>query len=588
MISAQNLQQQLNGNNLIFNLLVLIILYFNSTNVSAQYAEVLKNENGVFYIHTVEEGNTVYGIQRWYGCSVDELLKANSGIERGLVNGTVVYVPVTRKTVQHLVQKGETLFGLSKLYDVSVDSIIVQNPFAENGLKIDQKLTIRRAIPRVEVAETLNEDPKTLTSNTTPLIQLTFTDSVIEHRVLPQETMQSIAKRFMIPVQRILELNQLNSSKLIPGQQIKIPVKKENLSPVLVRTPVKKDPLPSLSSSWGDKLPKSPKIAIFLPLNLDSIPEINKSVSNFALDFYLGAKIALDSLEKSGFSAHVKVIDYHKKGKSMLDIITIENLSSYDLIFAPFDKKEAEILHNWSIGKNIHVVYGTAIAPASVKKNPLALTYSTTNEQLIVGMAKYLRKMPGRVVLIKNEKSEEVWMQNTFISTYRNVSKGNDVPLIEANWKNYNQFEQIGGDIYFVFLSTEKEKVLPLLSQYKEATTYKVVGLKDWADWKEINANVKNKFNFIFAAPNQFEYDENEIKEFHRKFRNSKQADLTKTVCLGYDVIYNVLKYSEEKIPQKGLISNLNPSLRNELDGFENSAAIPVFFEAFKTRNLIK
>jgi len=65
MTLAQNHQQLLNGNNLKINILFLFILLFTLNNISAQYAEVLKKEDGVFYIHTVEEGNSIYGIRRW-------------------------------------------------------------------------------------------------------------------------------------------------------------------------------------------------------------------------------------------------------------------------------------------------------------------------------------------------------------------------------------------------------------------------------------------------------------------------------------------------------------------------------------------
>ena len=587
MILVQNLRLLLNGNNLIIKILTSLILIFNLSYSSAQYVEVLKKENGVFYIHTVVEGNTIYGIQGRYGCDAEELLKANPGIERGLVNGSVVFVPVKRSTVSHTVQKQETLFGLSKLYDVSVDSIINQNPSAENGLKIDQKLTIRNAVPRKSISEITNTEPQPIVDQQ-EVIPPSFTDTIIEYTVLPQETMYTIAKRFMIPVQRILDLNQLSSSKVAIGQKVKVPIKKENLLPIATRTPDKTNPSVNPFKSWGEKLPKAPTIAILLPLNLDSVPEINKNISNYGIDYYIGIQMALDSLEKYGFTAKVKVIDYIQKGKDLVSILNAEKLSTYDLIFAPFDKKEAEILHSWSLGKDIHIVYATAISPSIVKNNPLALTYSTTNEQLIIGMAKYLRQTSGRVVLIKNEKSDELWMQNTFSSAFRMGSQDSDFQLIEATWKNYKQFEQIGGEIYFVYLSNEKEKVITLLSQYQLSENFHLVGLKEWTEWKEVNSTVNNKFKFQYAAPNQFDYEDENIKVFHRKFRNAKQADLNKTICLGYDVTRNVLQFIQEKTAQQGIISSLYPVLKNDTDGYENTATVPVIFEYFKSRNLIK
>jgi len=588
MTSVPSHLQQLNGNNMIIRILIIFFGIITSSKLSAQYAEVLKNEKGIFYIHTIEEGNTVFGIHNWYGCSVEDLLKSNPGIERGLVIGTVIYVPVTLRTVQHTVQKQETLFGLSKLYGVSVDSIIAQNPSTENGLKIDQKLSIRNAVPRIAIAEKSNPEPISNQTIEAENIRLTFSDSVVEHTVLPQENMYTIAKRFMIPVQRIMEYNQLSSTKINAGQKLKIPLKKENLAPVPTRTPVKISPLIANPIKWGEKLSKSPKIAILLPLNLDSLSEVNKNVSNFGLDFYIGVKMAIDSLNHAGYSATVKIIDYNQKGRSFADLLSNENLASFDLIFAPFDKKEAELLHNWSMDRKIHIVYPTQVSHEIVKNNPLALTYSSQNESLINGLAEYCRKLPGRIVLIKNEKTEEHWMQNTFSSAYRNLSNDNDTPLIEASLKNYKQFEQLGGLIYFIYLSTEKEKVLPLLTNYQSSENFKIIGLKDWLEWKEVNATVQNKFTFMFTAPNQFDYDNEHIKHFHRKYRNSKQSDLTKTVCLGYDIFRNVFLYLQQRVPQVGIVSSFSPMQRNERDGYENSAYIPVLFEDFKTRNLLK
>lgn len=587
MILVLNLRQLLNGNKLNIRFLCYVILIFNLNNYYSQYAEVLKNEKGIFYIHTLEEGNTLYGIQQWYGCDVDELLLANPGIERGLVNGTVVYVPVKRKTIQHTVQKQETLYGLSKIYFVSVDSIIQQNPEAENGLKVDQKLTIKNAVARIAIVETTNKSPQESSNQLTNSLKISFSDSIVEHTVLSQETMYTIAKRFMIPVQSILDINGFTSTKLNVGQKIKIPIKKENLSPVPTRTPIKILET-NTASYWSENLPSNPRIAILLPLNLDSLTTVPKNVSNFALDYYIGLKIALDSLEKSGYNAQIKVIDYYQKGRNMNEVIAIEKLASYDLIFAPFDKKEGEILHAWSIGKPIHIVYPTSMTPSAIKNNPLALSYSTTNEQLIVGLAKKMRSLSGRVVLIKSDKPEESWMQNLFTNTYRFESKSNDNTLIEATWKNFRQFEQIGGEMYFVYLSTDKVKVQELLKMYSDIENFTVVGLKDWTEWKEVNADIKNKYKFICVSQNQFEYDDEEIKLFHRQFRNAKQADLNKTICLGYDITKNVLEYLRTKTPQFGLISNFNPVLRNATDGYENSAGIPIFFQEFKTLNFEK
>ena len=49
-------------------------------------------------------------------------------------------------------------------------------------------------------------------------------EKTISHRVKPNETIESIAKKYNITVEDIVELNKLEGKKLKPGQIIKIPV----------------------------------------------------------------------------------------------------------------------------------------------------------------------------------------------------------------------------------------------------------------------------------------------------------------------------------------------------------------------------
>ena len=57
---------------------------------------------------------------------------------------TGVKLPATQKVavVTHTVEKGETLYGLSRIYGTSIDAIKQANPIVADGLKVGQVITI--------------------------------------------------------------------------------------------------------------------------------------------------------------------------------------------------------------------------------------------------------------------------------------------------------------------------------------------------------------------------------------------------------------------------------------------------------------
>ena len=97
--------------------------------------------------HTVVKGDTLYSLSRSYGVSVDRIREANgmspsSVLKAGqklLIPGKASPTAVTK----HTVAKGDTLYGLARSYGVSVDAIRSANGLSKDAtLKIGQVLGI--------------------------------------------------------------------------------------------------------------------------------------------------------------------------------------------------------------------------------------------------------------------------------------------------------------------------------------------------------------------------------------------------------------------------------------------------------------
>lgn len=93
--------------------------------------------------HTVRAGETLYGISRKYGLSVEALRSANPGIDpEELLVGHVLKIPTARRT--HVVKAGDTLYGIARANGTTVDALKALNPKVKaNDLRIGSSITLR-------------------------------------------------------------------------------------------------------------------------------------------------------------------------------------------------------------------------------------------------------------------------------------------------------------------------------------------------------------------------------------------------------------------------------------------------------------
>jgi LysM repeat protein len=568
------------------------LCFFLFTNLIAQqYVPVTFIKDNYFYNHTVIEGNSLFNLQEMYACPAEDILNANEGIERGLDVGEVVFIPVHKKTITHIVSSNESIYSLSRLFSVPIDSIVKHNLISGNELKIGQRLSIKDAIIPIlkEVSTNSEGNLKNIPSNdlTSSLNSNLMNDDLfVLHTVQSQESLYTISKRYMVSINDLIELNNLKTSKISPNDVLKIKLKEENKGDIEQRNVPPSQKTESIQfPSLKDK--KSLSVALFLPFNLDSRSDINKSISNAAIEYYMGAKLAIDSLSDLGFKAEFFIYDYFDKTKSLQTILEQKSFLSTDLIIAPLHQKEAEIVAEWALKNNVKMIYSVTFSNF-LFENKNAYAMVTNNNILLEKLAVEMitTKKDQQLVLVKSGNAADDLMYQHFLSAFRaEVALKYNSKIIEANYDNYKLFTKNGRSTCFIFLSNEKEKVIALLNHCKENELFQVVGLKEWIDFKEINSEIKNKFSFYYMAPSYFSYNDPALKTFHKLYRKKYNADLTKMACLGYDVVYNACKYfMTDEVASRGLISNFSFVENPDGKGFQNTGCFLLKFEDFESK----
>lgn len=217
--------------------------------------------------HTVRQGQTLFSISRQYDVTVEQLRTWNDlpdnviRVGQELIVGTAGTRPVTEEpdtsprhdsrpdsrtdsgTISHTVEPGQTLFRISQIYDVTVDEIKQWNNLRDNIISIGQELEIRKqavsdrarpVVPRDEspvVADRPDEtDPPERPADTTdrqqpaPAADDGFgePDAPAYYEVRPGDSLFRIASQFNMSVQELMDYNNLDSSTIHVGQQLRI------------------------------------------------------------------------------------------------------------------------------------------------------------------------------------------------------------------------------------------------------------------------------------------------------------------------------------------------------------------------------
>ena len=148
----------------------------------------------------------------------------NPSLSAGLQLGQVLWIPVLYDDITHIVQHRETLYGISRRYSQPIDSIIAYNPQITEGLQRGQELIIKNIIRPIQIQK-ISENPFSTNSETSSK-ELNYEDSLVEYTVHPGENIVLISRRFMVPMDTLMNRNKLQNNVLSEGQVLIIPLKK--------------------------------------------------------------------------------------------------------------------------------------------------------------------------------------------------------------------------------------------------------------------------------------------------------------------------------------------------------------------------
>ncbi len=516
-----------------------------------------------YYAHKVEPGNTLYGLSRVYGLSVDEIVATNPMLKEGLKVGQKVLIPVTEETISQMatmeykVKKSETLYGLSKKFNISIDDMFALNPELKDGLKKGQIIKVPKSDDvAVEVVET-NERPSTpnpfvtdtteLENGVTEHYSFTFSDSTVRHIVLAHETMYSVSKRFMVSIEEIMDKNGLTSTSIKEGQVLIIPVKTERIERVEIK-PI--GPLDNYDPNGEGALEFPVKdeynVVMLLPFYTQGAGRSGRKVSNYATQFYMGARMALDSLEKKGARLNVRVLDSKNDSSHVASLLSDTAMLHTDLFIGPFFQKNIEPVAAFCKENRIRLVAPVSVNDDFVDSNRLIYQGVQSKEGLMELLAIHMLENHAgdHIVLVKPTKESDMSMYEAFKETFQTTPYDGERPvLVESTTGSFTEQIRRGVNTRFVIPTNDRTTAMKFLNSINRSAFRSrpknlfVYGTKDWSNYGDLNNAYKNKYNFHFASPNFLDYYTDEVVSMNKQHRDWYKTDLSRMAVHGYDIV---------------------------------------------------
>jgi LysM repeat protein len=282
-------------------------------------------------LHTIVQGETLYGIAKEYNVSIGEIKNANPGLTDVLSVGTSILIPnqidketvissnpeteVADSTKFHTVVAGETLFRIAKNYAVSVDTLKKHNPGLNDALYIGQKILI--------------PDP-------------TDSNNYIVHVPHEKEKLNKIAKKYDVSMSKIQSMNPGLKKKVSSGQMVKIPVQPRKIEKQEEKLETDKD---EFASSPCDDLQMDEdavyNIALMIPLFLEELDSLlikdrvdiseQKDLLSFRfIQFYEGLLMAVDSMRNQGMNLNLFVYDVENTPEKINKVLLAYEMGRID------------------------------------------------------------------------------------------------------------------------------------------------------------------------------------------------------------------------------------------------------------------
>lgn len=555
-------------------------------------------------IHIVETGQTVYGICKKYKVTMHALREANHLTSDTLTPGQKLRIPSQsefmvkpseQKVEFYQVKKGDTKWRIATIYNITVPELDALNPELQGELQENQYIWVPSK--EIEVKDEVKDS-----------FQQEQDPSFIYHVVKEGEGLFRIAVLYSTTQEEIEKLNPEAVKLLRPGMLLKIPGKKKdkfithvvekgdtfyNLTrkykvseeSLLLINPELKEGLklgttifikPIVEAKNTFESPKFSnsnglKVSFLMPMMSDSTYAFGKNTNESKLrtivaDYYLGAKMAIEELEKKGIQIDFHVYDTKNDVEVIQNILKQNSIKESDVIIGPFFFDKAEMVAE--VLKDVPVIVPLYSKKQESNHQPNLIKTGIDEKNTIDALGEYLVDYykNQKIILISDFTAQNISDQQKLEKKLKehNVPFQNINPTKNAKNESVlyiNKTSLLGGiakekETWVVLMSENLSVNSEVISTYGMNNNGKIRLFSNIQMKKLENVNFNHLADLKWTFPAVYfdEVNSKEIEAFKTKFREKNFAFPESFAFSGYDVTYDILS----RIATGDLINSLD------------------------------
>ncbi len=415
-----------------------------------------------------------------------------------------------------------------------------------------------------------------------------------KHVVQKKETLYGLSKQFSVTIDELLLINPVLREGLKKGQIIKIPVKdphqftnvssgtlviqsREKVEPVIVE---EKIPAEVITDHRCDNYSYGGEyfhVAMMLPLYLEETGNIHvfdslappESIDYRAfkfIQFYEGARIALDSLIRTGMNVRFYVYDVTDNLTALKKIIDGPDFEKMNLIIGPVFKGPFEVIADFARKHRIPIVNPFSRRNDVIMDNPYVFKVQPSFYGQMNQLADYLTTAypDANFILVFHNRIQDqdtlAFLRDNILERfYRELPPGADaadslaVGRRVSEWLYYQ--EGVSGlktklapdrDNILMCVSTNRAFVASVMSNiHGLAAGYRITltGMPEWMDY-ELDLDHVMKLNLHLFSPEFVDYSDQKVKQFIIRYRYQYEGEpiTEKHAYEGYDITFYFLK----------------------------------------------
>ena len=318
------------------------------------------------------------------------------------------------------------------------------------------------------------------------------------------------------------------------------------------------------------------KIAIFAPLYLDSAFDNNDEYRyarnvfpkfiNPGLEFYEGAQLALDSLNKENAPLEVFIYDTRSSKETLTDQLSNSELNGVELIIAHCSSAELKAFAEAGLRKNIPVINVNLPNDGGVTGNPFFVVMNPTLKTQCEGIYKHIQKnySLNPIVVFRRKGQLEDRIKSYFDDfgkstvaiplqfKYVDLTDSFTVNQLKPYLDTTSQTLCVAGSLDENFGKRLTQQLATLKKQKYQAT---IMGMPTW-DVISFNKPEYKGIEIIYSTPFYNAKTDKVSVSINNKFNKIMYARPSDMVFRGYEVTWKYAKLLMQY--EKDLASNLS------------------------------